>query len=839
MQNADELREIQQLTNSISKVMSDIAANSDKRNKSLEREVSMTKSILADIQSSEEIEKGLEKLERGRARILKTNYGVNQKMKNDLLLANKISQDGLKVEQKKFEILNRVAKITNSVADGISDGIDNLKSEIEQIPILGKFFSKLIPADMLNAQIGKMSVGFTRGFSIMFKRGLSQGKGFMASFSGGMKAGFGQVSKALGPLLANPIGLAVAAIALIAGAGLLAFYKVSKAAKEFRNETGLLNSQTGDLESKFAAVAKNTAAIGGSIEDASNAASTFSNQFTGTQQASKAVLTSMVAMEKSFGVSAQSQAKVNEQFQLMSGASAATAQNMIQTTIAAAEAAGVAPAAVMQDIAENAEAGMMFFRGSTKALAKAAIEARKMGTSIGETTKVAEGLLDFESSITKELELGAMLGGRVNFNKARALAFEGDMIGMQKAVNAEVSKLGDINKMNMYQKKALADATGMDLKSLIKQQEIAKKFKNIDDEKLAAANALLDAGMKIGDISDKDLERKAIEMGNQKKMQSEFDNMGNSLKAMGNNLLMAFMPIGKLIMGVLGPVIGYITGVWGPIGRAIEGVMDAFKPIQSIMKDIFGDGAGLASIFEFIGNIVSSGIVFAINLFSNGLKGVMSIIGGIYDIFKGIFTGDFDLILDGLMSVGEGILRFFISLPMVLLDTITDIFPTIGNYISNFFSSIGSKIKNLFMSIVPDWVRDWFTGDSELASDANQLQSGGSINDGIVQDGKIISTNPEDTLIATKTPDDFLSNLMANSPLGMVGDYLRDVGGGIGDMVGGVMGGDSSDSQIAAKLDELIIVMKANKDVYMDGKKVTAGVSSTVDKIGANSYAIV
>jgi len=814
-----------------------MAAASDKRNKSLEREVSLTKSILADVQSSEDIEKSLEKLERGRARILKTNYGVNQKMKNDLLTANKIAQDGLKVEQKKFEILNRVSKITNSVADGITNGIDNLKSEIEQIPILGKFFSKLIPSDMLNAQIGKMSAGFTRGFGIMFKRGLSQGKGFMASFSGGMKAGFGQVSKALGPLLANPIGLAVAAIALIAGAGLLAFYKVSKAAKDFRNETGLLNSQTEDLESKFAAVAKNTAVIGGNIEDASKAASTFSNQFTGTQEASKAVLTSMVAMEKSFGVSAESQAKVNEQFQLMSGASAATAQNMIQTTIAAAEAAGVAPAAVMKDIAENAEVGLMHFRGSTKALAKAAIEARKMGTTVGETAKVAEGLLDFESSITKELELGAMLGTRVNFNKARALAFEGKTVEAQKAVNAEVSKLGDINKMNMYQKKALADATGMDLKSLIKQQEIAKKFKNIDDEKLAAANALLDAGMKIGDIGDKDLERKAIEMGNQKKMQSEFDNMGNSLKAMGNNLLMAFMPIGKLIMGVLGPIIGYITGVWAPIGRAIEGVMDAFKPIQSIMKDIFGDGAGLASIFEFIGKIVSSGIVFSINLFSNGLKAVMSIIGGVYDIFKGIFTGDFDLILDGLMSLGEGILRFFVSLPMVLLDTIMDIFPTIGNYISDFFSSIGSKIKNLFMSIVPDWIRDWFMDDSELASDANQLQSAGSINDGIVQDGKIISTNPEDTLIATKTPDDFLSNLISNSPLGMVAGGLTDAAAGIGSMLG--IGQESNDEKLIAKLDELIIVMSGNKDVYMDGRKVTAGVSNTVDKIGANSYAIV
>tara|TARA_R110000823_G_C15749371_1_gene481728 strand:- start:257 stop:790 length:534 start_codon:yes stop_codon:yes gene_type:complete len=109
------------------------------------------------------------------------------------------------------------------------------------------------------------------------------------------------------------------------------------------------------------------------------------------------------------------------------------------------------------------------------------------------------------------------------------------------------------------------------------------------------------------------------------------------------------------------------------------------------------------------------------------------------------------------------------------------------------------------------------------SSDSNQLQSGGSIDDGIVQGGKIISTHPEDTLIATKTPDSLLSN----------------IAGGISGVVGGLMGGGSSDAQIVAKLDELITVMGANKDVYMDGRKVTAGVSSTVDKIGSNSYSLV
>ena len=101
------------------------------------------------------------------------------------------------------------------------------------------------------------------------------------------------------------------------------------------------------------------------------------------------------------------------------------------------------------------------------------------------------------------------------------------------------------------------------------------------------------------------------------------------------------------------------------------------------------------------------------------------------------------------------------------------------------------------------------------------LEDGGSINDGIVQDGKIITTSPEDTLIATKTPGDLLGGLTA----------------GVSSLFGG--GGGTDNTAMVSKLDELILAVRETRDVYMDGKKVTSGVSSTVDKIGSNSYAVV
>ena len=58
---------------------------------------------------------------------------------------------------------------------------------------------------------------------------------------------------------------------------------------------------------------------------------------------------------------------------------------------------------MIADIAENAETAAMFFQGSVGDLAKAAIEAASLGTSISDAASVANNLLDFENSINDEI----------------------------------------------------------------------------------------------------------------------------------------------------------------------------------------------------------------------------------------------------------------------------------------------------------------------------------------------------------------------------------------------------------------------------------------------------
>jgi hypothetical protein len=174
----------------------------------------------------------------------------------------------------------------------------------------------------------------------------------------------------------------------------------------------------------------------------------------------------------------------------MGGLSEAQAQSMTNSVAEMSKLAGVAPSKVIKDIADNSEVAYKYFRGGPKELAKAAVSLAAMGSSLESAAKSSESLLDFESSITSELEASAMLGKQLNFDKARTAAFNGDLYGQEKAIMEQLQGIGDISKMNYYQKEALTKATGKEIGELENLQRIQERFPDLDEKRLAAANQL-------------------------------------------------------------------------------------------------------------------------------------------------------------------------------------------------------------------------------------------------------------------------------------------------------------------------------------------------------------
>jgi hypothetical protein len=378
----------------------------------------------------------------------------------------------------------------------------------------------------------------------------------------------------------NPVVLAVAAIGMVIGAAFMRFHELEAAATDFKVQTGLAGQNLHDIESTIHHAQMNMVDMGISASDMSKAMSDFTNQFSDLSIPAESTAMSVALMAKQFGVVATEAADVNKLFQNMGGLNEKQSQYLAGSVVEMANLAHVAPDTVIKDMSQNSKEIMQYTRGNVKEMAKAAVNAAKMGTSLKEAASVSEKLLDFEDSITKELELSALAGKDLNFARARDLAFTGDILGAQQEVVKQLDQMGDLSKLDAITKRQITEATGMEIDSLINQQRIKKQFGTLDKDRLAAANALIDAGIDINQVGDEELEAQTKRMKNQESMQDMMSKIGNKMGAIGTAFSDMLAPIaGPLINGIL-LAVDVVSSVLVPALKGIGTVLKyAFMPI--------------------------------------------------------------------------------------------------------------------------------------------------------------------------------------------------------------------------------------------------------------------
>ena len=138
----------------------------------------------------------------------------------------------------------------------------------------------------------------------------------------------------------------------------------------------------------------------------------------------------------------------------------------IETTGKMLELEGLSPGDIFKDVADNAEHFASFAKDGGANIFKAAAAAKKLGLNMDAVAGTTESLLDFESSIEKQMEASMLLGRQLNLDKARQLALTGDQEGMMKEVLKQVGGEAEFNKMNVIQRKALAESVGQSVENL-------------------------------------------------------------------------------------------------------------------------------------------------------------------------------------------------------------------------------------------------------------------------------------------------------------------------------------------------------------------------------------
>jgi hypothetical protein len=109
------------------------------------------------------------------------------------------------------------------------------------------------------------------------------------------------------------------------------------------------------------------------------------------------------------------------------------------------------------------------FKANPTAIAAAVTQARLLGTTLEQTKKQSESLLDFQSSIENELKAELMTGQQLNLERARAAALMGDQETVMKELANQNMNFTKFSQMNTIAQKNVAAALGLSADELSDQ----------------------------------------------------------------------------------------------------------------------------------------------------------------------------------------------------------------------------------------------------------------------------------------------------------------------------------------------------------------------------------
>jgi len=279
----------------------------------------------------------------------------------------------------------------------------------------------------------------------------------------------------------------------LSAAGALAIIgSFAKKTLEIKQSLGTSAGESARLVGNMSAAGIQAKLLGGSSQEAEAAVSAMVDEFGSLSVVSLKTSLNLGKMVANTGLTGANAAKLLKSMESISGASIETNMALISSTAELAKAEGVAPAQVLNDIAESTETFAKFAKDGGKNIAAAAIEARKLGLNLGTVAGIAESLLDFESSIEKSMEASVLLGRQVNTDKARELALTGDLEGLAKEVKNQVGSQAEFEAMNVVQREALAAAMGVTVSDMGKIIAGEKTSAGMAEEKQAAEASHID-----------------------------------------------------------------------------------------------------------------------------------------------------------------------------------------------------------------------------------------------------------------------------------------------------------------------------------------------------------
>lgn len=248
---------------------------------------------------------------------------------------------------------------------------------------------------------------------------------------------------------------------------------------------------------------------------------------------------------------------------------------------------------LLKEIGKVSASTTLSFGKNPALIGEAVATAKSLGMELDKVDAIAGSLLNFEESISNELQAELLINKDLNLEKARQAALNNDLATVAKEIAEQIGSSAEFTEMNRIQQEALAKSVGMSREDLASTLLLQDQLTGLTAEKAA--------------IATKDFETLKARVGEEEAMRileeegaaglEKQVGMGDKLNATMEKLKEIFVVVGEALM----PVFDVLISVFKIIGPIMKGLSPVFRLITLIGNAIGDVLAMLSGDFSFSG----------------------------------------------------------------------------------------------------------------------------------------------------------------------------------------------------------------------------------------------
>ena len=367
-----------------------------------------------------------------------------------------------------------------------------------------------------------------------------------------------------------------------------AFLSLDATTEKVAKNLGISFHEAAGMNSQFSQIAQDSNNIFVTTEGIANSQIELSKALGTNAMFTSEMLQTQTELTTQLGLSAETGGEIAKLGLLTGKTSKEIAANVMGQSVAmnAANKTAITEKSILQEVAKLSSSIQLSMGNNPIALAEAVQTAKQFGMELSNVDGIANSLMNFEQSISSELEAELLIGKNLNLEKARTAALNNDLATVAEEIAKQAGSAAEFTAMNRLQQEALAKAVGMskeDLAKSLQSKEILAKLGGKDADTQAAYNRLKAEGLSQEEIATKLGDKRLAQSLHSEGIQSQFTASVAKMKEL-------FVQVAAVLIPIVEPIMAAV----GFMANLISESMTFLKVLGSI--------AAAMKIIKFLGN---------------------------------------------------------------------------------------------------------------------------------------------------------------------------------------------------------------------------------------------